>query len=123
MAKAKSILFIEDEEELLTSIARLLRDNGYHVDAVVDGEKGLELLRRITPDLILADVRLPGIDGFDFFREVKKESRFQRVPVVFITAFNNVKAKMYAEEIGVDEYITKPFEFEYLISRIKTLLS
>ncbi len=123
MTKAKSILFIEDEEELLTSITRLLLDNGYKVDAVVDAERALQLLRHSTPDLILADIKLPGIDGFDFFQQIKKENRFKSVPVIFITAFNNVKAMMYAKEIGVNEYITKPFEFEYLIGRIRAFLA
>ncbi len=122
MAKKKSILFIEDEEELLSSITRLLLDNGYRVDAVADAERALAILPQSRPDLILADIRLPGIDGFDFFQIVKKDDKYKSVPVIFITAFNNVKAMMYAKEIGVDEYITKPFEFEYLIGRIRALL-
>jgi DNA-binding response OmpR family regulator len=119
----KSILFIEDEEELLFSIARLLRETGYHVDTVTDAEHALLLLRDSKPDLILADIKLPGIDGFDLFHEVRKDIRLKSVPVIFITAFNNVKAMMYAKKIGVDEYITKPFEFEYLIARIRALVS
>jgi DNA-binding response OmpR family regulator len=123
LAQNKSILFIEDEEELLSSITRLLLDQGYRVDAVPDAEKALALLPKSKPDLILADIRLPGIDGFDFFHEVKKDQRYKNVPVIFITAFNNVKAMSYAKEIGVDEYITKPFDFEYLVSRIRTFLA
>lgn len=123
MAKKKSILFIEDEEELLSSITRLLLDNGYRVDAVADAERALEILPQSRPDLILADIRLPGIDGFDFFQIVKKDEKYKDVPVIFITAFNNIKAMMYAKEIGVDEYITKPFDFEYLIGRIRALIT
>lgn len=123
MATKKSILFIEDEEELLSSITRLLLDQGYRVDAVNDAEKALALLPKSKPDLIIADIKLPGIDGFDFFQEVRKDPRLKAVPVIFITAFNNVKAMMYAKEIGVNEYITKPFDFEYLVVRIRSLLA
>ena len=115
-------MFIEDEEELLTSITRLLLDNGYQVDAVADAERALALLPQSKPDLILADIRLPGIDGFDLFQKVRSDEKYKTIPVIFITAFNNIKAMMYAKEIGVDEYITKPFDFEYLVSRIRALL-
>ncbi len=117
--KGYTIVFIEDEKELLNSVSQLLRDQGFTVTAVPDAEHALAWLKTSSPDLILADIKLPGIDGFDLFHEVKKESRLRSVPIVFLTAFNNVQAMQYAKSIGAAEYITKPFDFEYLIARIR----
>ncbi len=117
--KKHTIVFIEDEDQLLTSVSQLLREHGFVVEAVPDAERALDWLKSSSADLILADIKLPGIDGFDFFHEVKKDPRLRSVPIVFLTAFNNVQAMIYAKTIGVAEYITKPFDFEYLIARIR----
>ena len=76
----------------------------------------------VVPELILADIKLPGIDGFDFYREVQKKESCKGVPFVFLTAYNNMSAAMGAKKQGVAEYITKPFDFEYLVARIKDLV-
>ena len=115
-----TILFIEDEEGLLQSVTQLLREQGYNVVSVLRAEEALDHLLTLTPDLILADIKLPGIDGFDFFNHIKANNDWKNIPVVFITAFNNVQAMAYAKKLGVREYITKPFDFEYLIARVQT---
>jgi|ERR1041385_526684 two-component system alkaline phosphatase synthesis response regulator PhoP len=115
----KTILFLEDEEELLDTVGNLLQDQGYNVVKIGEAEKALELMRELVPDLILADIKLPGMDGFDFFHEIKKSKQLGSVPFMFITAFNDMSAMMYAKKAGAVEYITKPFEFEYLIARVK----
>jgi len=120
---AKSILFIEDEEELLRSISQLLREQGYLVISVPRAEDALTELSTHSPDLILADIKLPGIDGFDFFDQVKARKDWKDIPVVFLTAFNSPQAMMYAKKQGAKEYITKPFDFEYLVARIRSLLT
>ncbi len=120
--KGKNILFIEDEEELLNTIGNLLRDTGYDVTAVLDAEDALMKLEELTPQLIIADIKLPGIDGFSFFRQVRADKRFAAVPFVFLTAYNDLKASKYAKQQGAAEYITKPFDFEYLIARVKEFL-
>ena len=120
--RLKTILFIEDEEELLSTLGNLLLEQGYQVVRAQSAEKALKTLQDTPPDLILADIKLPGMDGFDFFEQVKKQSSLTNVPVVFLTAFNDVGAMMYAKKVGVSEYITKPFDFEYLVTRIRSLL-
>ena len=122
MAQNKTILFVEDEEELLLSISQLLREAGFNVLGVPHAEAALQQLIDHRPDLILADIKLPGIDGFDFFSQVKANNDWRDIPVVFLTAFNDVQAMMYAKEVGIREYITKPFEFEYLITRIRAIV-
>lgn len=120
--KQKKILFLEDEEELLKTITALLRDQGYSVVGRVSAEEGFEAIERDVPDLLLVDIKLPGIDGFEFFKEVRKNEKMRTTPFVFLTAFNNLKAAMEARKQGATEYITKPFDFEYLITRIRDLV-
>ena len=119
--KQKTILFLEDEQELLSTISNLLQDQGYTVVCVERAEEALTIVEQSIPDLILADIKLPGADGFDFFREVRNMKECQKIPFVFLTAFNDLRAKQYAKTLGAAEYITKPFDFEYLVTRIKEL--
>ena len=122
MSAQKSILFLEDEQELLTALSSLLTDQGYNVTQVASGEQALLQLEGKVPDLIIADIKLPGIDGFDFFNEVRKKEGYATVPFVFLTAYNNLAAMAYAKKHGAAEYITKPFDFEYLVARVRQLL-
>lgn len=120
--KQKTILFLEDEAELLDTLAMLLREQGYGVIAVRGAEEAIEQLKTATPDLILADIKLPGIDGFDFFQQIQQRGVLRNVPFVFLTAFNNLTAAMDAKKKGAAEYITKPFDFEYLVTRVRELV-
>ncbi len=122
MAEEKKILFLEDEEELLSSLSGLLREQGYRVEEASTGEMALKKLDSYTPDLIIADIKLPGIDGFDFLAEIRKRPALGATPFVFLTAYNNLTAMSAAKSHGAAEYITKPFDFEYLVARIKQLL-
>ncbi|MBI5475242.1 MAG: response regulator [Ignavibacteriales bacterium] len=120
--KKKNILFLEDEDELLLTLGTLLRDQGYAVIETKTAEEALDLLKKTTPDLIIADIKLPGIDGFDFFHAVQKNYSSKNIPFIYLTAFNNLHAAMTAKAEGASDYITKPFELEYLIVRIRELL-
>ncbi len=122
MKARKTVLFLEDEVQLLTTVGAVLRDNGYSVVESLTAEDALVKLGENTPDLILADIKLPGIDGFDFFNQVRANEAWKGIPFVFLTAFNNLKAAMNAKKQGASEYITKPFDFEYLIARIRELV-
>lgn len=120
--KMKTIVFLEDEPELLRTVGQLLRDQGYDVVGVKRAEDALPLIQKSAPDLILADIKLPGIDGFDFFDKVRTMENCAGIPFVFLTAYNNLKAKQSAKKQGAAEYITKPFDFEYLVTRIRDLV-
>ncbi|HEV8537859.1 MAG TPA: response regulator [Bacteroidota bacterium] len=122
LTEQKTILFLEDEEELLSTMGMLLREQGYNVVLSNKAEEALKIARNSTLHLILADIKLPGMDGLDFFREVRKLDHLQKIPFVFLTAFNNLKTAMDAKKDGAAEYITKPFDFEYLVTRIRELL-
>ncbi len=117
----KTILFLEDEQELLETVGNLLRDQGYLLVTAENAERAIELMKTTSPDLIIADIKLPGMDGFDFFHSVRKAEKFSKVPFIFLTAYNDMGAMMYAKKAGAEEYITKPFDFEYLITRVRQL--
>lgn len=118
----KKILFLEDERELLDTVGQVLNDNGYEVTGITTAEEALQRLQKFSPDLILADIKLPGIDGFDFYKAVRKIVHCENTPFVFLTAFNNLQAAINAKKEGAAEYITKPFDFEYLVFRLKSIV-
>jgi CheY-like chemotaxis protein len=122
VTQKKTILFLEDEKEFLTTLSGLLRDLGYHVLEAPSAEQALTLLNSNIPDLIIADIKLPGIDGFDFFERIHTVSNLRSVPFIYLTAFNNLLAAQRAKEDGATDYITKPFELEYLLNRVQEIL-
>ena len=121
MDAKKTILFLEDEPDLLTSVSRLLREAGYRVIERRTAEEGLTEISKRNPDLMLVDIKLPGIDGLEFFRTVKTMEQVKEKPFIFLTAFNSLKTAMETRRQGAAEYITKPFDFEYLLARIMDL--
>lgn len=122
MNKRKTILVLEDETEFLQTLGALFRDQGYDVVEITTGEEGLRWLQNVRPDLIIADIRLPGIDGFDFFKEIQKKPVYRSIPFIYLTAYNNLEAAKKAKREGAADYITKPFELDYLITRVRELL-
>jgi|WetSurMetagenome_2_1015567.scaffolds.fasta_scaffold111030_3 DNA-binding response OmpR family regulator len=116
------ILVVEDEPELQETIANLLREQGYGVTVSFSAEEALRKVDKEMPDLVLIDIKLPGIDGFDLFQEFKKMPAFASTPVVFLTAFNSLQAAMAAKQEGAAEYITKPFDLEYLLTVVRGLV-
>ena len=117
----KTILFLEDEQELLTTVSSLLTEHRYNVVPVKSAEEALKIAEQLGPDLVIIDIKLPGMDGFDFFESLKKMKALAGVPVVFLTAFNDLNAMVYAKNLGAADYITKPFDFEYLVARVLDL--
>ena len=79
-------------------------------------------MRESVPDLVLVDIKLPGIDGFDLVAQVVGTKEWEKIPFVFLTAFNDMKARLRAKKLGAAEYITKPFDIEYLVTRIRELV-
>ena len=112
----KKILIIEDEASISDIIRFNLKKEGYEVDAAYDGKAGLEKALKGEPDLILLDIMLPIMDGFEVCRKVREKSN---VPILMLTAKEEEVDKVLGLELGADDYITKPFGMRELIARIK----
>jgi two-component system alkaline phosphatase synthesis response regulator PhoP len=116
----KKILLVEDEEHLLKTILLNLELEGYQVTTAVDGIDALKKFRADVFDLIILDVMLPELNGFDVCEEIRKENA--RVPVLFLTAKDTSSDKVKGLKLGADDYLTKPFNLEELLLRIQILI-
>lgn len=113
---AKTILVVEDEQDIATIIDFNLKRSGFDTLMAYDGLTGLKLALENAPDLILLDVMLPGMDGFEICRRVREKSQ---VPIIMLTAREEESDKILGLELGADDYVTKPFSNRELIARIK----
>ncbi len=112
----KKVLIIEDEKPISDIIKFNLEKDGFQVEVAYDGDEGLEKIRTINPDLVLLDVMLPKMDGFEVLKRTRENNQ---VPVVMLTAKEEEVDKVLGLELGADDYITKPFGMRELIARIK----
>ncbi len=119
---AKKILIIEDERSLVTMLKMRLEANGYEVMFATDGETGLKVAQEGQADLIILDLMLPKIDGYKICRMLKFDAKYRGIPVIILTAKAMEEDKELGFRVGADAYITKPFEPEILLAKIKELL-
>jgi DNA-binding response OmpR family regulator len=115
-----TILIIEDEYAVARGVQYALQQEGYQVTVARSGEEGLEFATQQAPDLVLLDVRLPGMDGFEMLRRLRATG--SKAPVLMLTARDEEVDKVIGLELGADDYLTKPFGLRELMSRIKALL-
>lgn len=115
----QTIMIVEDDIGIRLITERYLNQVGYHIVTVENGEKALEKLNSINPDLILLDIEMPGIDGFTVCEEVRKISN---VPIIFVTVRRDVSDREKCFQVGGNDFLTKPFNFETLESMIKQFI-
>jgi len=115
----EKILVVEDELSLQETLAYNLKRQGYEVETTGNGLEALEIARRDHPDLILLDIMLPGIDGFEVCRVLRQE---MNTPVLMLTARDDEIDRVVGLEVGADDYLTKPFSMRELMARVKALL-
>ncbi len=113
------ILSVEDDERIRTAVKLALEDEGWTVDEAASGEEAIELFNRASPDVVLIDIMLPGMDGFELCRTLRRHSD---VPIVMVTARNDTHDVVAGLEAGADDYLTKPFAPKELSARIRALL-
>ena len=113
------ILVVDDEDGIRDLVGTYLRQEGYEVDDAADGDEALDRFRRQAPDLMVLDLRLPTIDGFDVLREVRRSSN---LPVIVLSARAEETDKLIGLELGADDYLTKPFSPRELVARIRAVL-
>jgi two-component system, cell cycle response regulator DivK len=115
------VLLVEDNEESRDGLARHLRRKGYEVLLAVDGRQGVDAARAEAPDLILMDMSLPVLDGWEATRQLKAAPQTRGIPVIALTAHAMAGDRERALEAGCDDYDTKPIEFPRLLAKIKSL--
>src|SRR5690606_5355106 len=118
----KRIVVIEDEPDILEVLCYNLKREGYEVFAATDGIKGLALVKKEAPDLLLLDLMLPGMDGVDICSSIKKDPQTQSTLIIMVTAKGEESDIVLGLGVGADDYIAKPFSPRELVARVKAVL-
>ena len=116
----RNILIVEDEQKIADTLKLGLTENGYHVDVAYDGTIGLKLFEAYPFNLVVLDINLPGINGYELCRRIRAKNA--HVPVILLTALSSLDDKIEGYDSGADDYIIKPFEFKELLMKIRVLL-
>ncbi|HWO94238.1 MAG TPA: response regulator, partial [Dehalococcoidia bacterium] len=115
----RRVLVVEDDETLRESLRYTLSRDGYEVVAAADGPAGLRVAREDEPDLVILDLMLPGLDGLEVCRQIRRSSQ---VPILMLTAKREEVDRVVGLEIGADDYVAKPFSMRELLARVRALL-
>jgi DNA-binding response OmpR family regulator len=115
----KTILVVDDKASVRQLLQEYLTEQGFHVSAAADGQEAIYEARRVQPDLILLDIMMPRMDGYEFLRQYRKE---RHTPVIIITAKEEETDAVLGLELGADDYIIKPFRMRELVSRVRAVL-
>jgi len=116
---ASKILVVDDEKKIVEILKGYLEREGYQIITAYDGRSALELARRDSPDLIILDLMLPEVSGWDVCRELRRKSD---VPIIMLTARDDTTDKIIGLELGADDYVTKPFDPKEIVSRVRAVL-
>ena len=119
----QTVLIVDDEPSIIVPLEFLMKQNGYDVIVAQSGEEAIELIAKYIPDLVLLDIMLPGIDGFEVCEIIRLNSEWQKIKVMFLTARGRELDMAKGLILGADEYITKPFSNATLINKVKKLLA
>jgi two-component system, OmpR family, response regulator VicR len=123
-AIAKRIVYIEDDPELISLVSMILSREGYSIKNAYDGQKGLDLVREELPDLVLLDLMIPTLDGWDVYKQLEASEITRDIPVIIITAkYQPIDRVLGLQLAKVDEYICKPFHPQVLIDGVGRVLS
>ncbi len=116
---SKKILIVEDDPGIQLSLKDEFESHGYHVYTANDGEKGLEMVEKEKPDLMILDIMLPILDGFEVCKKLRRDGN--NTPIIMLTVKNKEIDKVLGLELGADDYVTKPFSLRELMARAKTI--
>ncbi len=118
----KTILIVDDEKDIVELLAYNLEREGYKIAKAYDGHQALQYIRENKPALVILDLMLPGINGFEICRIIRKKSETENLPLIMLTAKNDSVDKITGLEIGADDYMTKPFDVRELLARVRAVL-
>lgn len=119
----ETILVIEDDAAVRTLLDKSLSSHGFTVETVDDGLQGLTALEQSKPDLIIADIMMPRLDGMTFVKAIKAHEKTRPIPVIFLTAKNDPKSMIEGINLGARFYVTKPFQIDELLAKIHKALA
>jgi len=122
MNAQKKILIVDDEELNLDFFELMLSKLGFSVEKARDGVEALDKVKRFLPDVVLLDNIMPRMTGWEFTKRIKSDTRYQDIPIIMFSALDDVKDKIEGFELGVEDYITKPFNFSEVLARIRVVL-
>jgi DNA-binding response OmpR family regulator len=123
MTKETHVLVLEDDPAVQTLLRKQLVAHGFQVTIATDGLDGLMKLETLKPDIMICDVMMPNLDGIEFVKAVKANSETQRIPVIFLTAKSDPRSMIDGINVGARFYVTKPFQIEDLLSKLKRALA
>lgn len=115
----KKVLIVDDEQDIVESLKFVLESEGYECYSAFNGEDGLKSAKEIIPDLIILDIMMPKMNGYKISRLLKFDSKYKNIPIIMLTARSQEEDKLIGEETGADEYITKPFDLDYVVEKVK----
>ncbi len=118
----EKILIVDDEKDIVKMLDYNFKKEGYRTVTAYDGEDGLDFAKKEHPDIILLDLMLPGMDGLEVCKALKKEEKTSSIPIIMLTAKTQEADKVVGLELGADDYVTKPFSLKELLARVKAIL-
>jgi two-component system, OmpR family, alkaline phosphatase synthesis response regulator PhoP len=118
----RKILLVDDEPDIVSMTRMRLEASGYEVFTASDGQEGYGMAKEQKPDLLILDLMLPKMDGFQVCRMLKSDEHFRNIPIIMLTAKSQKEDKDYAQKLGVDFFLTKPYEAKELLDKIAFLL-
>ena len=116
------VLIVEDEPNIIESLSFVLTREGFEVASVLDGEAAVKALRNDPPDLMILDVMIPRLNGFEVLKVVKSDPSLKSIPVIVLTAKGQLQDRRLAEEIGSDGFMTKPFSNRDIVEQVRRLI-
>jgi DNA-binding NarL/FixJ family response regulator len=118
----QQLVLVDDEPGLREAVQAYLEDSGFTVHTATNGQEGWELVQRVSPDLVISDIMMPQVDGYQFLKQLRGDERFQGLPVVFLTARGMTSDRIQGYDAGCDAYLPKPFDPDELVAIVKNLL-
>ena len=122
MEDIKQILVVEDYQPMAAAIESILQINGYGVSTAPNGVEALHVMERLSPDLIIADILMPEMNGYAFYEAVRKRAEWKAIPFIFLTSMAEREDIEKGRSLGVESYITKPFDPEDLLTAVRAEL-
>ncbi len=122
-ARRPLILVVEDDPDLGDAIVAFLKDEGLEAKLARDGDQAMRLVDQLRPAAMILDLMMPRRDGFSVLRELRADGRIATLPVIVVTAIFGLSERLYATELGAADYVTKPFELDELLERVRNVLA